>query len=290
MLREHLFITTEYFDNCHKFQIFGVGKKSINQFGLVNKGDKIFFLNKNQLIGPYEVISNIFYNEDIIWKENKGVDAYPYRVRLKSDIVYAIDNNTFFRIIEEEGIRVVREDIIRKSVFTFLPKDTGLIEFILKEKGEKVEKPIKAKEFKKDIITIRLARNFGFSEAFLEFFILENFADFFKGYHNLILYNQFRINIVGSKIDIIGVSPKNVLIIELKKGIIKDEDIKQFQNYIFWAKNNKKLIERFFKISLGDGPIRGLIIGSGIIKNISTSDDFSIKKYSLEDNQLVLYD
>lgn len=42
-MREHLFITTKYFENCHKFQIFGVGKVSVNQFGLDDIGDRVFF-------------------------------------------------------------------------------------------------------------------------------------------------------------------------------------------------------------------------------------------------------
>jgi len=66
-----LFITTKHFENCHKFQIFGVGKASINHFGLVNVEDKVlvFFLSKdkNLLIEPYEVVSDIFHNKEIIW-------------------------------------------------------------------------------------------------------------------------------------------------------------------------------------------------------------------------------
>lgn len=56
-----------------------------------------FFLNKdeNLLIGPYEVASDIFYNEEIIWQEKNGIDAYPYRVELRSNTVYAIDGNIF---------------------------------------------------------------------------------------------------------------------------------------------------------------------------------------------------
>lgn len=208
-MKEHLFITTKHFENCHKYQIFGVGKASINQFGLVDKRDKVFFLNKddNLIIGPYEVVSDIFYNEKIIWQEKNGIDAYPYRVRLKSDVIYAIDGNIFSQIVEENGIRIDSGDLGQKSVFTFLPKDVGIIEALLKEKGNKIEKPIEEKEFQENEVTIELAQKHGFTEAFLEFFLLKNFVKFF-GNNSLIPYNQFRINLLGSKIDIIAIFEK----------------------------------------------------------------------------------
>jgi hypothetical protein len=290
MIREHLFITTKHFENCHKFQIFGVGKASINQFGLVNIGDKIFFLNKdeNSLIGPYEITSDIFYNEEIIWQEKNGIDAYPYRVRLKSGDIYTIAGNIFSQIVEENGIRIDSGDLGQKSVFTLLPKDTGVIEPLLKEKGTKIKKTIEEKDFQENRITIELAQNHGFTEAFLEFFLLKDFSKFFKN-TGFVQYNQFRINLLGSKIDIIAISEKIILVVELKKDVIKEKDIEQFQTYISWTKNNKKLIEKFFKINLGKAEVQGVIIGSGTQRTILTSNyEFLIQKYSLENNELIL--
>jgi len=288
MIREHLFITTKHFENCHKFQIFGVGKSSINQLGLVNKGDKIFFLSKNDnlIIGPYEVASDVFYNEEIIWQEKDGIDAYPYRVRLKSNTLYTIDGNTFSQIIEENNIRIDSGDLRQKSVFTFLPKDYNIIEPLLSQKGNKVEKRIEQKEFKENKITIGLAQNNGFTESFLEFFLLKQFTKFF-GNINLIPYNQFRINLLGSKIDIIALAEKKVLVLELKKDAIKQKDVEQCKNYFLWVKNNRKLLERFFKINLNKAEIQSFLIGSGVQRNLST-DNIAIKKYSLEDNKLIL--
>jgi hypothetical protein len=290
MTREHLFITTRHFENCHKFQIFGVGKASINQFGLVNKRDKVFFLNKddNLIIGPYVVISDIFYNEEIIWQEKNGIDAYPYRVRLKSESIYAIDGNIFSQIVEENGIRIDSGDLGQKSVFTFLPKDCGIIEPLLSQKGKKLKKHIEKKEFQENKITIELARNHGFTEAFLEFFLLKQFTNFF-GNTNIIPHNQFRINLLGSKIDIIAISEKIILVIELKKDVIKEKDIEQFRSYVLWAKNNRKLLEKFFNIVLDKAEIQGLIIGSGVQRGLSVNNyDFSFKKYSFENNKIVL--
>lgn len=66
--REHLFITTQYFQKCHEFSIFGVGKNAVNQLGLVNKGDKIFFLSKDdeKIYEYYIVSSDIFFNDEVI--------------------------------------------------------------------------------------------------------------------------------------------------------------------------------------------------------------------------------
>ena len=290
MKREHLFITTKHFENCHKFQIFGVGKASINQFGLVNKGDKVFFLSKddNLIIGPYEVISEIFYNEEIIWQEKDGIDAYPYRVRLRSDKLYGIDGNIFSQIIEENNIRIDSGDLGQKSVFTFLPKDIGIIEPILKEKGIIISKPIEEKEIQERGITISLAKSHGFTEAFLEFFLLKNFDKFFGDI--FIPYNQFRINLLGSKIDIIAISENIILVLELKKDTIKEKDIRQFKDYMTWSQNNKTLLGRFFKINLEKAKIQNKIIGSGVQRNLNVNNSIIIKKYSLKNNELIIGD
>jgi hypothetical protein len=292
MIREHLFITTEHFENCHKFQIFGVRKTSINQFGLVNIGDKVFFLNKkdNLILGPYEVASEIFYNEEVIWREKNGADAYPYRVRLKSDVIYAIDGNVFSQIVEENNIRIDSGDLGQRSVFTFLPKDYGIIEPLLLQKGNKMEESIEEKKFQENKITIELARNHGFTESFLEFFLLKDFTKFF-GNDNLMLYNQFRINLLGSKIDIIAVGEKAIVIIELKKGVIKEKDVKQFRTYILWVKNNRKLLGKFFNVALDKAEIKSFIIGASIQRRLTREGyDFSFKKYSFENDELILSD
>lgn len=292
MKREHLFITTRHFENCHKFQIFGVGKNSINQFGLIHKGDNIFFLSKdeNLIVGPYKVASDIFYNGEIIWQEKNGIDAYPYRVRLESNTIYAIDGNVFSQIVEENQIRIDSGDLGQKSVFTLLPKDTEIIGPILKKKGKEIKRPFKEKKFQENKITTELAQSQGFTEAFLEFFILKNFFKFFKN-ADLVPYNQFRINLLGSKIDIIAISQKIVLVIELKKDTLKEKDIEQFQTYISWARNNKRLLGNFFKISLQNPGIQGLIIGRGAQEDLSANSyNFSIKKYSLKNNSPILSD
>lgn len=295
-MKEHLFITTKHFENCHKFQIFGVGKNSINQFGLVNKGDKVFFLNKdeNLIIGPYEVVSDIFYNEEIIWEEKNGIDAYPYRVRLKSDVVYVVDGTTFSQIVEENEIRVDSGDLGQKSVFTLLPKDYGIIGSLLIQKGKKIEKNIKEKKFQENKITIELARTQGFTEAFLEFFLLKQFNEQFNkffGDTNPMLYNQFRINLFGSKIDIIAISEKKILVIELKKDEIKEKDVKQLKVYTSWAKNNRKLLGKFFNAALDGAEIQGLIIGSNVKKGLLIDNhDFSFEKYFIENNKIFLLD
>lgn len=291
-MREHLFITTRHFENCHKFQIFGVGRASINQLGLVNIGDKVFFLNKedNLIIGPYEVASEIFYNSEIIWQDKNGIDAYPYRVKLKSNVIYAVSGNIFSQIVEENGIRIDSGDLGQKSVFTFLPKDIGIIEILLVQRGEKIEKPIENKDFHKTDITIELAQYHGFTEAFLEFFILKDFVRYFRN-TNLIPYNQFRISLLGSKIDIMATCEESILVIELKKDAIKEKDIEQFKTYITWTKNNKRLLGEFFNLGLDNAKIHSFIIGSGVQRKLLTADyNFSFKKYSIENSTILLSD
>lgn len=284
-----MFITTKHFENCHRFQIFGVGEKSINQFGLVNEGDKVFFLSKDDglVFGPYCVTSEIFYNEEIIWEEKNGIDAYPYRVKLKYDKLFAIDLNLFSRLIELKRMRIDSGDLQQKSVLTLLPQDTCIIENVLKN-GTVVEKLTEHKIFKEIKLSIEHAKSKGFTESFLEFFLLKKFEDYFPK-TNTILYNQLRINLLGSKIDIIAVSEKNILVFELKKDAVDEKSAKQFEGYIKWVQNNRELLSRFFKMNLSKAAMKNFMIASGIKKNMNVSDLlFSIQKYSLENNKLTL--
>lgn len=298
MRREHIFITTTHFDNCHKFQIFGVKKDSINQFGLVNKGDKVYFLNKKDglIIGPYYVSSEVFYNEELIWekkKKNKNIDVYSYRIEIKSNMLYSLDMNAFSRFIEEENIRIDSQDLTRKSVFTFLPKDYGKLQNFIKKKGKIFQKSIRKKVFKKNEITIKLAKDKGFNHSFLEFFLLKKFSELFKD-ESLILYNQFRINILGKKIDIIALNEEKIQIFELKKDKIIKEDIKQTKEYISWVEDgdSKNLLGKFFNKNLTNAKVEAFIIASGIDKNLLRPKNISIKKYSLnpKDNKIELLD
>ncbi|MCD6429502.1 hypothetical protein J7L09_02300, partial [bacterium] len=127
-----------------------------------------------------------------------------------------------------------------------------------------------------------------FTEAFLEFFLLKKFDRFFG--NTFIPYNQFRINLLGSKIDIIALSEKVILVLELKKDTIKRKDIKQLKDYITWTQNNRMLLERFLKINLEKAEIQNIMIGSGIQRNLNIDNALVIKKYSLENDKLSLVD
>lgn len=95
---------------------------------------------------------------------------------------------------------------------------------------------------------------------------------------------------MGSKIDIIAISEDVILVFELKKDIIKRKDIKQFKSYITWVHNNKTLLERFFKTNLEKAQIQNIIIGSGVLRNLTVSNSITIKKYSLENDELTIED
>lgn len=295
MRREHIFITTKHFENCHKFQIFGVREKSINQLGLVNKGDIVYFYNKKDelIIGPYKVASEIFYNEEPVWGKNKkGRGEYPYRVKIKScKKIYRLDVSIFSQFAEKKNIRIDSQDLVQRSIFTLLPKDYGKLERILL-KGEKFKKKIKRKALKQKKITIKFAEEKGFNEAFLEYFLLKKFDKYFG--NNLMPYNQFRIDLLGRRIDILAVSKEKILLIELKPGRITERDIHQFKKYEEWIKDGKELLKQFFKKDLKNAKIEALIIGSEIQKDLPHSNikNINIKKYSLnkDKNEIELSD
>jgi len=126
----------------------------------------------------------------------------------------------------------------------------------------------------------------------LEFFLLKQFHEYFRN-TNLIPYNQFRINILGSKIDIIAISREVILVIELKKDTIKEKDIEQLKTYISWTKNNRTLLGKFFGVELDEAKIQGVIISGDFPKKLLKYKDdcgFSFKKYSLKNGKLELSD
>ncbi len=133
---------------------------------------------------------------------------------------------------------------------------------------------------------VELAKSQGFTESFLEFFMLKNFPNFFA--NDFVIYNQFRINLLGSKIDIIALSKKRILILELKRNTIKENDAQQLQHYVSWVKNNKILLKRFFKVNLEKAKIQSILIGNKIQKNINISNIHHIKKYITDNNKLTL--
>ncbi len=100
----HIFVTIKYFDICRDQGMFGVsetGKKwGINQMANVNKGDIIFFFTKikvgkrekGAIYGPFEVISNPFFNNEVVWSNRVGgKDPYSYRAKIKAIENHLID-------------------------------------------------------------------------------------------------------------------------------------------------------------------------------------------------------
>lgn len=148
--------------------------------------------------------------------------------------------------------------------------------------------PVNKREFLKNPISVKIAKERGFTESFLEFFLLKRFHKYFSN-SNLLPYNQFRINLLGSKIDIIAVSENEVFVIELKKDVIKEGDIGQLNEYALWTENNRVLLGRFFKSKLDGAKIRSFIIGSDTQRSISAiKDKISVKKYSLQNEEIIL--
>ncbi|MEO0127275.1 MAG: hypothetical protein ABIL44_05960 [candidate division WOR-3 bacterium] len=87
--------------------------------------------------------------------------------------------------------------------------------------------------------------------------------------------NYVPVSIAGGNLDIVVFHRKNnkrykITIIELKKGMVKQDDINQIKNYVKWAAENltKIMIEKHRKIEIGllskMEMIQPIIIGKGI--------------------------
>jgi len=288
MVRDHLLITTKHFENCHKYQIFGVGKASVNQLALVNPEDNIFFLNKdeNKIFGCYKVDGEAFYNEELIWEEKNGVDAYPYRIKLRTVEMLSVDINRFSQMAEEKELRIDSGDIGQKSIFTFVPKDFGILKEELEKYGTKEKYDINDRLLHELNITTELAKEKGFSESFLEYFLVKDFYRLFDGEY--IIHNQFTINLLGSKIDVLALSEEKIMVFELKRDSIGEADLKQLNNYVTWVENNKTLLERFFRVQVKHAKIKGCVVGARKKGEVVMPQNLEFFKYNVLNNQLEL--
>lgn len=86
----HLFISPKHFEKCSEYGLFGVSEGKMNELANVHKGDIAFFYTTEkigsrtlgQIYGPYEITSELFYNDKVVWEgtEDPTIDKYPFRI------------------------------------------------------------------------------------------------------------------------------------------------------------------------------------------------------------------
>jgi hypothetical protein len=273
----HLLNSPKYFSISEDHGLFGVSERNLNQLANIWKGDIVFYYTAHKIglrtsgfiHGPFEVISELFYNDTIVWAEDekyKGKDKYPYRIKfeyLKEHIcLNPIPIQIFWDLKEEGKIKTVIDSsaLIDKAVITLLDEEGILLLQALLQtnpKSGEYTKEYKGHNFpEKEIDLLKFIGNRVkefVMEAYLEAYLLRNpetihnLSGFENGLNENYTYdilNQVSTYIAGGAIDIVCLYKKKVLdmwlainatVFELKKGIIDPFFVDQLIRYIEWT-------------------------------------------------------
>ena len=273
----HLLNSPKYFSISEEYGLFGVSERNLNQLANIWKGDIIFYYTAHKvglrtsgfIHGPFEVTSELFYNEKVIWTEDEkhsGKDKYSYRIKfeyLKEHVCREpIPIEIFWDLKEEGKIKTVIDSsaLIDKAVITLLDEEGILLLQALLQanpKSGEYNKEYKGHEFpEKEINLLKVSGNRikeFVMESYLEAYLLRNpeiihgLSGFENGLNENYTYdilNQVSTYIAGGAIDIVCLYKKKVLdmwlainatVFELKKGIIDPFFVDQLIRYIEWT-------------------------------------------------------
>ncbi|MFQ5965787.1 MAG: hypothetical protein ACE5KZ_16060 [Candidatus Scalinduaceae bacterium] len=273
----HLLNSPKYFSISEEYGLFGVSERNLNQLANIWKGDIVFYYTAHKvglrtsgfIHGPFEITSELFYNDKIVWtkdKNNADKDKYPYRIKfeyLREHIcLNPIPIQIFWDLKEEGKIKTVIDSsaLIDKAVTTLLDEEgILLLQALLQEnpKSGKYTKKYKGHNYHEEEIDLLKFKGSTIKEfvmeAYLEAYLLRNpevihnLSGFENGLDENYRYdilNQVSTYIAGGAIDVVCLYKKKVLdmwlainatVFELKKGIIDPFFIDQLIRYIEWT-------------------------------------------------------
>lgn len=273
----HLFISPAHFKKCHEYGLFGVSEVKMNELANVHKGDIAFFYTTKktdsrtvgQIYGPYEITSELFYNDKVVWERSRKDPTkgkYPFRIKLKlleeHICTKPISVQKLWDLKEEDKIKTIMDSsaLINKAVCNLLPREGTLLlqsliqanQFPKKEVSSYPGHELEEKEI--DLFKFRGENVKKFKmESYLESYLLRNpsklheLSGFRVGktdkYQTDIL-NQVSTYVAGGAIDVVCLYKKKVIniplilstaVFELKADVLKKEDVDQLVEYIEWA-------------------------------------------------------
>lgn len=273
----HLLNSPKYFSISEDYGLFGVSERNLNQLANIWKGNIVFYYTAHKvglrtsgfIHGPFEVTSELFYNDKVVWAEDekhKGKDKYPYRIKIKylkeHICLNPIPIQIFWDLKEEGKIKTVIDSsaLIDKAVITLLDEEGILLLQALLQanpKSGEYNKEYKGHSFyEKEVNLLKFdgtkIKEF-VMEAYLESYLLRNpeiihnLSGFENGLDENYTYdilNQVSTYIAGGAIDIVCLYKKKVLdmwlainatVFELKKGIVDPFFVDQLIRYIEWT-------------------------------------------------------
>ncbi len=299
----HLLISPKFFSRSLEYGLFGVSERNLNQLANIKKGDIVFYYTAHKvgsrtegvIYGPFEIISEIFFNEQLVWvpdTKDNSKDKYPFRIKFKYLEEHVCPNpvsvQAFWDLREEGKIKSVIDSsaLIDKAVCTLLHDEGILLMQTLLQANQTPgtdKSPYKGHSFEEKEIDVRKTKGKDIQElnmeAYLEAYLLMNpeklhqlagFSDFSSNKYQVDVLNQVSTFIAGGAIDIVCLYKKKVLdiwltlsaaVFELKKGVIEPYSIDQLTRYIEWA---ARLIP-----GAKHEMIKGVIIGRDFGKQIN---------------------
>jgi len=248
----------------------------MNQIANVHRGDFAFIYTTHRIgartkpfvYGPFKVVSEPYFNDEVVWARDKkhGGDKYPYRVKIDTTAEHIcekpISAQKLYDLREEGRIKTIIDSsaLINKSVINLLPNEGRLIlESLIQQnpRGANMASPKKGHDQKENSIDpkefvgkktkeFRLEAQF---ETYLlqhqeELGVLTGFIMDDKAKYYVDIYNQVSTYIAGGAIDIIAVYEKYLLdmwlklgvgVFELKKGLLEQDAVEQLVEYIEWS-------------------------------------------------------
>jgi len=273
----HLFISPTHFRKCQEYGLFGVSEIKMNELANVHKGDIAFFYTTEkigsrtvgQIYGPYEMLSELFYNDQIVWEpteQDVTKDKYPFRIKLRLLREHICTNpisvQKLWDLKEEDKIKTIMDSsaLINKAVCNLLLGEGTLLlqSLIQANQFPKLEEPV----YKGHVLEEREVDLFKFKgegirrfkmESYLESFLLRNtlklheLSGFPAGGNDTYItdiLNQVRTYVAGGAIDIVCLYKKKVIniplilstaVFELKADVLEKDNVDQLIEYIEWA-------------------------------------------------------
>ena len=254
-----------------------MSERNLNQLANVRKGDIAFYYTAHKvgprtegvIYGPFEVISEIFFNDQPVWTpdlKDSHRDKYPFRIKIKYLEEHVCSNpvpvQAFWDLKEEGKIKSIIDSsaLIDKAVYTLLYQEGVLLMQTLLQANQIPgidNSPYKGHTFEQKAVNIFKAKGKDIQElnmeAYLEAYLLMNpqrlhdlagFNDFSSDKYEVDILNQVSTFIAGGAIDIVCLYKKKVLdiwltlsaaVFELKKGVLEADTVKQLVEYIEWV-------------------------------------------------------
>jgi hypothetical protein len=275
MPKFHLLVTPQHFKKCAEYGLFGVGRDQINQLGNVHAGDLAFIYTTHKIgsrtrpviYGPFRVVSELFFNDELIWvadKRRPGRDKFPYRVKLAHAQEHVcmdpIPVQRLWDLRAEGKVRTVVDAsaLTNKSVINLLA-DEGmlLLEGLLQANPRSATSPsgyaghgLAEHEFEPIQFVGSSVKEFR-QEVRLETWLLQHPEQIWRlagfeasGDVDLQVYNQVSTYVAGGNVDLVAVYRKRLFeswltlgaaAFELKKGVLEPGVLDQVVEYMEWV-------------------------------------------------------